>query len=111
VPSGSQARSVGPLKCLSSVPRHHELFAVVGELEDLLPRIVNDPHVALRVVRADLDAMRPAPAFGKEMIVLIPALDDLALRVGDDDAVAQLRLQLPGDLFGKGTDCAVEISG
>ena len=72
--------------------RHHQLLPVVGELEDLLPRIVHHPDVPLRIVGADLDAMRPAPAGREQVIVLAPAFEDLAVGVGDDDAVAQLGL-------------------
>ena len=33
----------------SLAERHHQLLAVVGELVDLVARVVDDPHVPLRI--------------------------------------------------------------
>src|SRR5207247_7210144 len=67
--------------------RQHELLAVVCELEDLLSEIVDDPHMLFGIVRTDFDLVWTAAAL-KEPIPLRPCLDELAVRVDDDDAVA-----------------------
>ena len=51
--------------------RHHKLLAVVGELEDLLAHVVNDPDVPFRIVRADPDLVRTAPTL-EQVIPLCP---------------------------------------
>ena len=70
---------------------HQELLSVVAEFEDLLPHVVNHPDVSLGIVWADLDCVR-APAALKELVPLRPGFDQLAIRIHDDDAVAQFRL-------------------
>src|SRR5262249_24821412 len=52
---------------------HDHPLAVVGELEDLLPPIVNHPNVSIGVVGVDLDAVRTASP-REEVIVLRPCL-------------------------------------
>src|ERR1700674_63249 len=42
--------------------RHHQLLAVVCELEDLMQHIVDDPYVLFCIVRADFDVVRSAAA-------------------------------------------------
>ena len=90
MPSGSQSMNVGRLKCVASAPsllrradRLHELLAVVRELVDHVHVVVDDPHVLLGIVRADVDRVR-AP---QQLVPLRPRLDDVAVRVDDDDAV------------------------
>ena len=51
--------------------RHHELLAVVCELEDLLPHVVDHPDVPRRIVGADLHLVRTASAF-EQVIPLRP---------------------------------------
>ena len=63
--------------------RLHELLAVVGELVDGVHVVVDDPHVLLRIVGADVDRVRPL----EDLVPLRPLLDDVALRVDDDEAV------------------------
>ena len=85
-----KARKVGRRKCVSSLPAYsrraegqQELAAVVAELVDGVAFGVHDPHVLLRIVRADLDVVRPHP----HLVPLRPAFDDLAARVDRDHAV------------------------
>ena len=63
--------------------RLHELLAVVGELVDRVRVVVDHPHVLLRVVGADVDRVRTL----EQLVPLRPLLDDVALRVDDDEAV------------------------
>src|SRR5207245_11497407 len=51
--------------------RHHELLAVVGELENLLSHVVNNPDVPFRIVCADLDLVRTPPTL-EQVIPLCP---------------------------------------
>ena len=60
-----------------------QLFAVVGELEDRVTVVVDDVDVLLRIVRADVDRMRPA----QHLVPLRPVLDDVAVAVDHEDAV------------------------
>ena len=89
--------------------RAHQLLAVVGELVDLVPRVVHDPDVALGIVRADPDLVRSAAAF-EQLVPLRPRFDHLAAAVDDDDAVAHLGLGLGGALVHRSPD-AVEPAG
>ena len=89
--------------------RAHQLLAVVGELVDLVPRIVHHPDVALGIVRADPDLVRPAAAL-EQLVPLRPRFDHLAAAVDDDDAVAHLGLGLGGALIHRSPD-AVEPAG
>ena len=73
---------------LRRADRLHELLAVVREPVDHLHVVVDDPHVFLRIVRADVDRVR-AP---QQLVPLIPRLDDVAVGVRDDDAVFPLRV-------------------
>ncbi len=71
---------------LRRADRLHQLLAVVGELVDHLHVVVDNPHVLLGMVRADVHGMR-AP---QDLVPLRPRLDDVAVGVGDDDAVLPL---------------------
>ena len=75
---------VGP-RDASFAQDHDEPFAVVGELEDLLPAVVDDPDVTLGIQWIDLDPVRPATS-REQMIVLRPRLDDAAFGIDHDDA-------------------------
>ena len=95
MPSGSQSMNVGRLKCVASAPscfrradRLQQRLAVVGEPVDHLHVVVDDPDVLLRVVRADVDRVRPP----QQLVPLLPPLDDVAVGVGDDEAVLPLRV-------------------
>src|SRR2546427_1378335 len=67
---------------------HQKLFAIVGELEDLMMNVVHYPDVVFGIVRADQDRMRPA-AILEEMIPLRPGFDELAIGVDNGDAVLE----------------------
>ena len=63
--------------------RLQQLLAVVAEHEDGVPVVVDDPDALLRIVRADVDGVRPP----QHLVPLRPVLDDVAVGVDDDDAV------------------------
>src|SRR5881296_1994550 len=88
--------------------RHNEPLAVVRELEDLLPHVVDDPDVPFRIVWADFYFVRTAPAL-EQMIPLRPGLDHLAGCINDDDAVAHFRFRRQRRT--DGAISAVEIIG
>ena len=73
--------------------RLDELLAVVRELVDRVRVVIHHPHVLLRIVRADVDGVRTL----EHLVPLRPLLDDVALRVHDDDAVfpAGILAELP----------------
>ena len=73
---------------LRRADRLHELLAVVREPVDHLHVVVDDPDVLLRIVRADVDRVRTP----QQLVPLIPRLDDVAVGIGDDDAVLPLRV-------------------
>jgi len=64
---------------------HHELRSVVGELENLMGQMLDEPDVLGRVVRVDLNAMRGA--FGEEILILGPRVDQLSATVEDHQDV------------------------
>ena len=88
--------------------RADELLAVVRELVDLVARVVHDPHVPIGIVRADPNLVRSAAAF-EQLVPLRPRLDQLAVAVDDDDAVAHLGLGLGRTLVHRSPD-AVEAA-
>ena len=63
--------------------RLQQPLAVVAENENGVTVVVDDPHALLRIVGADVDGMRPA----QHLVPLRPVLDNVAVRVDDDDAV------------------------
>src|ERR1700680_5129326 len=73
--------------------RHNELLAVVGEFENLIHFVVDDPHMLFRVIRADPYLVRPASPC-KQMVPLPPSLDQCAVRIDNQNAVLQQRLAL-----------------
>ena len=77
--------------------RHHQLLAVVGELEDLLHHVVHHPDVLFRVVRTDFHVVRAAAAL-KKMIPLRPVLQQLAVGVHHENAILHPRLATGGRL-------------
>jgi hypothetical protein len=68
--------------------RLQQLLAVVGELEDRVAIVVDEPHVLLGIVGTDIDRVR-AP---QHLVPLRPPLDDVAVAVDDEDAVLPLEL-------------------
>ena len=77
-----EMRAVGA-RHVRRADRLHQLLAVVRELVDRVRVVVDDPHVLLCVVRADVDGVRAL----EQLVPLRPLLDDVALRVDDDDAM------------------------
>src|SRR5438309_2563395 len=67
---------------------HQKLFAIVGELEDLMMNVVHYPDVVFGIVRADQDRMWPA-AILEEMIPLRPGFDELAIGVDNGEAILE----------------------
>ena len=68
--------------------RPQKLFTIVGQHEDLMRSLVNDPYAALRVVRADADPVRPSPVRAlEEVIPLVPDLDEISVAIEDVDTV------------------------
>src|SRR5262245_61519691 len=65
--------------------RSHQLLAVVGELENLVPVIIDHPNVPLRIIRTDADVMRTASTL-KQLVPLRPRLDHLAVAVKNQNA-------------------------
>ena len=63
-----------------------QFLAVVGELENGVPVVVDEPDVLFRVVGADEDGVRATPLG----VVLGPAFGDFALGVDDDEVVLPL---------------------
>ena len=54
--------------------RHQELATVIGEHENLMHRLMNDPHPALGIVGADANPVRPGPIRPFEQVVpLVPS--------------------------------------
>src|SRR3982751_4544033 len=86
--------------------RPNELLAVVGELVDLMPRVVDDPDVMRGIVRADADLVRAAAAL-EQLVPLRPRLEELAVAVDDENAVAHLGLRLGGALAERAPDAVV----
>ena len=66
----------------SLTERHDESLAVVGEFEDLLQIVVDDPHVLLGIVGIDLDVMR-SPRTLPMLVPLGPGLHDVPVAIGD----------------------------
>src|SRR5262249_46204932 len=66
----------------------YQLFAVMRELVDGLHVIVDDPYVLFRIVRIDRDEMGTLQNF----VPLGPALDDVSLRICDNNAVLPFRI-------------------
>src|SRR5262249_17547177 len=64
----------------------HELFTVVSELVDRMHVIVQDPYMFFRIVGIDRDEMGAL----ENLVPLRPSLNDVAVRVGDDDAILPL---------------------
>ncbi len=63
--------------------RLNQLLAIVRELVNGLHMIVYDPDMFLRVIRIDGDEVRAL----QNLVPLGPAFDDVAVGVGDGDAV------------------------
>ena len=87
--------SVGRAKCVCVVARDprradrlHQLLAVARELVERVRAVVHEPHVAIRVVRADDDAVRPH----EQLVVLFPRLDQPPVAVDDIHDVIPARM-------------------
>ena len=73
---------------LRSADGLQQLLPVMGELVDNAHMIVDDPNVLFRIVRIDGDEVRSL----QNLIPLGPSLDDVAVCVGDGDAVLPFRV-------------------
>ena len=68
--------------------RRQQLAPVVGEDEDLMPRLVDHPHPLFRVIRTDPNAVRTGALRPFEQVVpLVPHLDQVAIPIDDVNAV------------------------
>src|SRR5262245_7142413 len=75
--------------CLAwGAERLQELFAVVGELEDGVAVVVDDPHVLLPIVRADVYRVRTL----HHLVPLRPRLYEIAGGVEHHDRVLPSRI-------------------
>ena len=114
VPVGDEVRPVGqpgdvrraiegvraPSPDAELAVREHEL-AVIGELVDDVKLVVENPHVLLFVVRADLDLVRTAAAgqLLEQLVLVLPLVNHVALPVEDDDRM--LEPALPSAFVGR----------
>src|SRR5262249_18435559 len=85
----------------------HELFAIVGELVDGVHVVIYDPDVLLGIVGIDGDEMRALEDF----VPLRPALDDIAVGVGDGDAVFPFGVHADGSVPAVGGRAGIGARG
>ena len=76
--------------------RLQQLLAVVAELEECLVVVVHDPDVLLRIVGADVDRVRTP----EHLVPLRPLLDDVALRVEDEEEMLPARIDPEASFVG-----------
>src|SRR5215467_8802097 len=88
-----EMRAVGAFR-LRRADGLHELFAIVGELVDGVHVVIYDPDVLLGIVGIDGDEMRALEDF----VPLRPALDDVAVGVGNGDAVFPFGVHADGSV-------------